>query len=88
MHAKIIGAETLYLGTNCDNAELRVYFFEMKLERRICENKTQKGLKCKKDGPTTLMDRPVHRRTSLAAHLNEIHCAHDLIFVVVVVNIL
>jgi hypothetical protein len=34
--------------------------------------------------PTTLMDRPAHRRTSPAAHLAEILCAHDLIFVGVV----
>jgi hypothetical protein len=34
--------------------------------------------------PTTLMDRPPHRRTSPAAHLVEILCAHDLIFVGVV----
>jgi hypothetical protein len=31
--------------------------------------------------PTTLMDRLAHRRTSSAAHLAEILCAHDLIFV-------
>jgi hypothetical protein len=30
---------------------------------------------------TTLMDRPTHRRTSPAAHLTEILCAHDLMFV-------
>jgi hypothetical protein len=34
--------------------------------------------------PTTLMDRPAHRRTSPAAHLAEILCAHDLIFVGVI----
>jgi hypothetical protein len=33
---------------------------------------------------TTLMDRLAHRRTSPAAHLVEILCAHDLIFVGVV----
>ena len=31
--------------------------------------------------PSTLMDRPVHRRTSPAVHLDEILCAHDIIFV-------
>jgi hypothetical protein len=34
--------------------------------------------------PTTLMDCPAHRRTSPTAHLAEILCAHDLIFVSVV----
>jgi hypothetical protein len=34
--------------------------------------------------PTTLMDRPTHRRTSPAAHFAEILCAHDIIFVSVV----
>jgi hypothetical protein len=34
--------------------------------------------------PTTLMDHPAHRRTSPAAHLDEILCAHDIIFVNVV----
>jgi hypothetical protein len=33
---------------------------------------------------TTLMDRLAHHRTSLAAHLAEILCAHDLMFVGVV----
>jgi hypothetical protein len=37
--------------------------------------------------PTTLMDRPAHHRASPAAHLAEILCAHDLIFLSVV-NIL
>jgi hypothetical protein len=34
--------------------------------------------------PTTLMDDPAHRRTSPSAHLAEILCAHDIIFVSVV----
>jgi hypothetical protein len=34
--------------------------------------------------PTTLMDRPAHRRTSPATHLVEILCAHDIIFVSVI----
>jgi hypothetical protein len=34
--------------------------------------------------PTTLIDRPAHRHTSLATHLTEILCAHDPIFVGVV----
>jgi hypothetical protein len=34
--------------------------------------------------PTTPMDRPTHRHPSPAAHLAEILCAHDLIFVSVV----
>jgi hypothetical protein len=34
--------------------------------------------------PTTLMDRPAHRRTRSVAHLVEILSAHDIIFVGVV----
>jgi hypothetical protein len=34
--------------------------------------------------PTPLMDRPTHRRTTPVAHLDEILCAHDIIFVSVV----
>jgi hypothetical protein len=37
--------------------------------------------------PTTLMDRLAHHRTSPAAHLVEILCTHDIIFISVV-NIL
>jgi hypothetical protein len=33
---------------------------------------------------TTLVDRPTHRQTSPVAHLTEIFCAHDLMFVGVV----
>ena len=33
--------------------------------------------------PTTLMDRPAHHRTSPAAHLDEILCAHDIISLLV-----
>jgi hypothetical protein len=33
---------------------------------------------------TTLMDHPAHHRTSPAAHIAEILCAHDLMFVGVV----
>jgi hypothetical protein len=34
--------------------------------------------------PRTLMDRPAYRRTSPTALLDEILCAHDIIFVSVV----
>jgi hypothetical protein len=46
------GADMLYLSANDDGADTGVHFLKRNCKRCICENKTLKGLKCKKVGHT------------------------------------
>jgi hypothetical protein len=50
--SKTNGVSMLTLGANDDGAEVGVYFLKSNCKGHSYENKTLKGLKCKKVGPS------------------------------------
>jgi hypothetical protein len=61
--AKTNGVSMFILGANDDGAEVGVYFLKSNCKGHSCENKTLKGLKCKKVGR-----KPYHSVNFVIAH--------------------